>query len=147
MKKIIVLVFLTLMIHNSKGQSKVLTAFIKSDTRGCSCYILEKDSYFKENKYLVTINFAGEWQDRTAEILLGKNKLKLRIDKTSSKSLEFGIKEYYEIYKNDIFKIEIRIDYKKTKQVGEETDLYNIILTIRYKGEIEKIITKGFCGC
>lgn len=147
MKKITILITAFFLGIHSYGQSKILNPFTDTEIMGCSCFILERNKYFEGNKYLGVMDFAGEWQDRKLEIKLGTQKLQLRIDNTNAKSNHFGLKKYFEVYKDDIYKIEIRIDYDKTKSVGEETDLYNIALTIKYNGKTERIITKGYCGC
>lgn len=146
--KIIICLSIFIFLFNIfKAQSQTLTPFTNTNIMGCSCYILEKNKYFENNRYLGVVDFSGEWQDRKLEVKLGNRKIQLRIDNTNVKSNHFGRKKYFEIYKDDIYNMEIRIDYNKTKSAGYETDLYNIIMTIKQNGKTRKIITKGFCGC
>lgn len=148
--KFTLLFSLTILTYYSNGyaQSNNLEPFVETEIMGCSCFILEKNKYFENNKYIGVVLFEPDWQDRILEIKINNKKQQLRIDNTNVKTNHFGLKKYYEVYKDKYSNLEIRIDYIKTKSIPDiETSLYDITYTIKHKRVIKKIITKGFCGC
>lgn len=146
MKTLIHVFLFLLFTNNATAQnSKYLQKFSEADVMGCSCWIYSSKTDISTESYYVAVDFAGEWKERVAFIKYGDKLRKLNITNTSVKDMRFGIDSYFEVYKNN--DIEIRIDYNKILKTGEETDLYDITLTVKYRGQSEKLTTKAVCGC
>lgn len=147
MRQSIIYALIIFLVNNPvKGQtSKILQVFSEADVMGCSCWIYSSKNDISTEKYFVAVDFAGEWQERTAYIKYGGKLKKLNITNTSVKDMRFGVDSYFEIFRNT--EIEIRIDYKKSLKTGEETDLYDVTLTVKFRGQTEKLLTKALCGC
>lgn len=147
MKVFLFQIFLSIFFANNVNAqtSKFLQKFSDADVMGCSCWIYSSKTDISTESYFVAVDFAGEWKERTAFIKYGNKLKKLSIANTSVKDMRFGVDSYFEIYRNS--EIEIRIDYKKNLKTGEETDLYDITLTVKFKGQTEKLLTKAVCGC